>query len=67
MWWGYYKKRLSSRVKDGINYSIADFQGYLLMKKNVSHVDDNLIDYTINTEKDIESQVEQFINTYIDK
>lgn len=37
------------------------------MKKNVSHVDDNLIDYTINTEKDIESQVEQFINTYIDK
>lgn len=61
------KKRLSSRVKDGINYSIADFQGYLWMKENVSHVDDNFIDYTINTEKNIESQIDQFISACIDK
>lgn len=45
------KERLSSRVKDGANYSIANFNDYLWMKENASCVDDNLVDVTINTEK----------------
>lgn len=45
------KERLSSRVKDGTNYSIASFNDYLWMKENVPHVDDNLVDFTINNEK----------------
>ena len=44
------KERLSSRVKVGTNYSIASFNDYLWMKENVPHVDDNLVDFTINTE-----------------
>ena len=34
------------------------------MKENVSHVDDNLVDYIINTETNIEEQVDNFINQY---
>ena len=58
------KERLSSRVKDGANYSIANFNDYLWMKENVPRVDDNLVDYTINTETNIEEQVDDFINHY---
>lgn len=58
------KERLLSRVKNNTNYSIADFNDYLWMKENVSHVDDKLVNYTINTEKNIEEQVEDFINKY---
>lgn len=58
------KERLGSRIKDDTNYSIADFDGYLWMKENVSHVDDNLIDYVINTESSIEEQVDDFLNKY---
>lgn len=58
------KERLSTRVKDNDNYSIADFDDYLWLKENVSLVDDDLIDFTINTEKNIEEQVADFINKY---
>ena len=58
------KERLSSRVKDDTNYSIANFNDYLWMKENVPRVDDNLVDYTINTETNIEEQVDDFINQY---
>lgn len=58
------KERLSIRVKDDNNYSIADFDGYLWMKENVPLVDDKLIDFTINTEKNIEEQVVNFINKF---
>ena len=50
------KERLSSRVKDGANYSIASFNDYLWMKENVPRVDDNLVDFTINTEKILENK-----------
>ena len=60
------KERLSKRVKDEINYSIAGFNDYLWMKENVKHVDENLIDYTINTEEDVEKQVKEFLKI-IDK
>ena len=58
------KERLSSRVKDGANYSIASFNDYLWMKENVPRVDDNLVDFTINTEKNIEEQVDDFLNHF---
>lgn len=58
------KERLSSRVKDGTNYSIASFNDYLWMKENVPHIDDNLIDFTINTETNIEEQVDDFLNHF---
>lgn len=45
------KERLSSRVKDGTNYSIAIFNDYLWMKENATCIDDNLVDFTINAEK----------------
>ena len=57
------EERLKGRTKDNDNYSEAGYKDYLWMKNNVSHVDDNLIDYVINTEKDIESQVNDFLNS----
>ena len=53
--------RLNNR-KD--KYSIAGYKDYLWMKNNVSHVDDNLIDFVINTEEDVEKQVKEFLNKY---
>ena len=58
------KERLSSLVRDGANYSIANFNDYLLMKENVPRVDDNLVDFTINTETNIEEQVDDFLNHF---
>ena len=58
------KERLSSLVRDGANYSIANFNDYLWMKENVPHVDDNLVDFTINTETNIEEQVDDFLNHF---
>ena len=58
------KERLSKRIKDDNNYSIADFNGYLWMKENVSLVDDNLVDFIINTEENIEEQVDNFLKKY---
>ena len=37
------------------------------MKENVPHVDDNLIDYTINTEEDVEEQVKDFFSVVLNK
>ncbi len=61
------KKRLETRVKNNDNYSIANYEDYLWMKENVPHVDDSLIDYTINTEENVEEQVKNFLNTIIYK
>ena len=58
------KERLSKRVVNKENYSIANFNDYTWMKENVSRVDDNLIDYIIDTEEDIEKQVTEFLNKY---
>lgn len=58
------KERLSSRVKDGANYSIASFNDYLWMKENAPCIDDNLVDFTINTETNIEEQVDDFLNHF---
>ena len=38
------KKRLSSRVKDGTNCFITNFNDYLWMKENVPRVVDNLVE-----------------------
>lgn len=45
------KERLSSRIKDSANYSIANINDYLWMKENASCAGDNLVDVTINAEK----------------
>ena len=58
------KERLLNRVKDDTNYSIANFDGYLWMKENVELVNDDLVDFTINTEANIEEQVISFLNKY---
>lgn len=55
------KKRLDTRVD---NYSIANYNDYLWMKENVSKVDDELIDYEINTEKNVEMQVKEFLKKF---
>lgn len=57
------KQRLQKRTLDGVNYSVANYEGYLWMKENVAQVDDNLIDYIINTEQDISSQVKDFLDS----
>ena len=46
------------------SFSRASYNDYLWMKENVPYVDDSLIDYTINTEKNIEMQVIDFLNEY---
>lgn len=53
------KKRLAERVDE---YSVANYDDYLWMKENVSRVDDELIEYEINTENDVEDQVKKFLN-----
>lgn len=55
------KKRLDNRID---NYSIANYNDFLWMKENVSKVNDELIDYEINTEKDVEIQVKNFLNKF---
>ena len=34
------------------------------MKENVSKVDDELIDYVINTENDVEMQIKEFLKKF---
>lgn len=58
------KKRLENRKLDNGNYSIANYDDYIWMVENVEKVDDNLISYTIDTSKDLEIQVKDFINKY---
>ena len=55
------KMRLKKRELDGINFSVATYQDYLWMKNNVSHVPNELIDFTINTSGEIEEQVEKLL------
>ena len=52
------QKRLRKRKDDA---SQGEYKDYLWMKENVPHVDDKLIDYVINTEEDVESQVKDFL------
>ena len=58
------ERRLQERIRSNDNYSEANYNDYLWMKSNVSPVDDNLIDYVIDTEKNVESQVKNFLNKY---
>lgn len=55
------KERLKTRTVDGINFSTATFNDYLWMKENVSNVPDEYINFTINTESEIEKQVLDFL------
>lgn len=58
------KERLSKRTLTEDNYSIANYDDYIWMKENVSRVDDNIVDYVIDTSNNIEEQVKDFINKY---
>lgn len=51
------KERLRKRTLDCANYSIADYNSYLWMKSHIERVPLNEIDFTINTEIELESQV----------
>lgn len=56
------KERLEKRIVNKDNASIATFNNYLWMKENVKRVPLERIDFTMNTEKDIKSQVKEFLN-----
>lgn len=56
------KERLEKRMVNKDNASIATFNNYLWMKENVKRVPLERIDFTMNTEKDIKSQVKEFLN-----
>lgn len=56
------KERLEKRIVNKDNVSIATFNNYLWMKENVKRVPLERIDFTMNTEKDIKSQVKEFLN-----
>lgn len=58
------KERLLKRNINNDDYSKGSYNDYMWMKKNVSNVDNNLIDYVINTEEDVEEQVLDFFNKY---
>ena len=58
------KERLDKRTLDGVNYSLAKYEDYLDLKNKYPRIDDSLIDYTIDTGKDIEPQVIDFLNKY---
>ncbi|MEE0682995.1 MAG: peptide deformylase [Bacilli bacterium] len=58
------KERLEKRMVNKDNASIATFNNYLWMKENVKRVPLERIDFTMNTEKDIKSQVKEFISKY---
>lgn len=60
------EKRLEERIKNNDNYSDANYNDYLWMKSNVAHVDNNLVDYVIDTEKNVEFQVKDFLSKKID-
>ena len=55
------KKRLANRID---NYSKATYNDYLWMKENVHKVDDRLIDYEINTEANVETQIKDFLKEF---
>ena len=57
------EERLNKRTLDGVNYSIADYNGYLWMKENVERVPLNLVDFTINVEEELEPQVIRIVES----
>lgn len=57
------EERLSKRTLDGTNYSVADYSGYLWMKENVQRVPLNLVDFTINVEKELEPQILEIVKS----
>lgn len=58
------EERMKKRIVDGDNFSIADFNEYLWCKENIPHIDDDLIDFEINTGEDVDSQVKKFVKKY---
>ena len=58
------KERIKNRTYGADNYSKGTYEDYIWQKENVPRIDDSLIDYTIDTEKDIDEQVKDFINKY---
>ena len=58
------KERLNIRNKLNNDYSKGTYKDYLWMKENVELVDDKLINYIVNTEKNIENQINEFIKKY---
>lgn len=57
------EERLNKRTLDGVNYSIADYNGYLWMKENVERVPLNLVDFIINVEEELEPQVIRIVES----
>lgn len=57
------EERLNKRTLDVVNYSIADYNGYLWMKENVERVPLNLVDFTINVEEELEPQVIRIVES----
>ena len=55
-------ERLEKRIVNKDNANIATFDNYLWMKENVKRVPWERIDFTMNTEEDIKSQVKEFLN-----
>ncbi len=55
------KERLEKRVVNNDNVSSATYNHYLWMKENIKRVPLELIDFTINTEENIELQVKEFL------
>ena len=55
------KERLKKRTLDGINYSIADYDGYLWMKEHVNKVPLELTDFIINNDLELEPQIKNLI------
>lgn len=55
------KERLSKRTLDGINYSNADYNGYLWMKQNVERVPLELVNFIVNTEQNLEPQIRNIV------
>lgn len=56
------KERLKKRTVTKDNASIATFDDYLWMKENMKRVPVELIDFTINTAEDIDSQITEIVN-----
>lgn len=61
------KKRLEQRTVNKDNASIATFDDYLWMKENIPRVPEEDINFIINTEKNIDSQITSILNEITSK
>lgn len=61
------EERLQNRKVDEHNHSIATFHDYLWMKENISRVPLSLIDFVIETDKDLDFQALRFIYQVLEK